>query len=372
MTSLALSLPAGDLAALRFRIQRLAEDRPGTYRMLDASGRILYVGKAKSVRTRVMSYFRAKYPEDKGARILHATSDIRFDYAPSEFAAALSELRLIRKHRPPYNVAMNRSRGWFFLVLTDERAPRLISTRSPDRHQGRVYGPLRSGRRTADSARVLSDLLALRDCRGDAPMHFAEQGELFAAPRRAACPRFEFGTCLAPCAGEVSEPDYRVRVDVAAAFCDGRGIAPVDRVVREMTARAANGDYEGAVRWREKFETLEWLIAATTRARAALDLLTFVYRDPGNHGDARAYVVRSGEVRGGWPDPTTPLERQAFAAAVRDELARPPETPSRIEPDRLHERILVMHWFRTRPDAWRHTSPLERWLEDAHTGNDST
>lgn len=329
--------------------------------MLDASGRILYVGKAKSVRTRLMSYFRARYPDDKAARILHATSDIRFDYTPSEFAASLSELRLIRQHRPPYNVAMNRQRGSVFLVLTDERAPRLVATQSPERYRGRVYGPLPSRGRTADAARVLSDMLRLRDCRGDAPMHFAEQAELFETPRRAACPRFEFGTCLAPCAGEVSEPAYRHHADGAAAFCEGRTIAPVDRVVREMTTRAGNGDFEGALRWRERFESLEWLIAATTRARAALELLTFVYRDPGSHGDDRVYLIRRGEVRGGWPDPNTPLEREAFAAIVAEERTRTPPVTHHVAPEKLHERLLVMHWFRTRPDAWRRTVKLDDW-----------
>ena len=362
MTSLALALPAVDLSALEFRIRRLADKRPGTYRMLDQAGRILYVGKAKCLRTRLMSYFRCKYPDDKGARILHASSDIRFDYAPSEFAACLAELRLIRKHRPPYNVAMNKQRGWVFLVLTDERAARLVATQSPERYTGQVYGPLPSRGRVSNGARVLSDMLALRDCRGDVPMHFAEQGDLFSAPRRAACPRFDFGTCLAPCAGEVSEITYRSQATIAAAFCEGRTIRPIDRIVDEMTSRSAAGDFEAAVRWREKFEALEWLLSATTRARAALELLTFVYRDPGSSGDDRIYLIRRGEVRGGWPDPVTPLEREAFAAQVRDELAKPAVPAARVEADHLHERLLVMHWFRTRPDAWRRTTALDQWI----------
>ena len=162
MRSLALPLPATDLEALRFRVKRLADDRPGTYRMLGADGRVLYVGKAKALRTRLLSYFRAAYPEDKGARILHAASDIRIDPTPSEFAAALAELELIRKHRPPFNVAMNRNRSAGFLVVTDERAPRLVATAAPERHRGRVYGPFPSRARILDASRVLMDLLGIR------------------------------------------------------------------------------------------------------------------------------------------------------------------------------------------------------------------
>ena len=365
MTGLALALPATDLPALRFRIQRLAEERPGTYRMLDAGGRVLYVGKAKALRTRLLSYFRAEYPDDKQARILHAASDIAFDYAPSEFSAALAELKLIRKHRPPFNVAMNRSRRSAFLVLTDEAAPRLVPTATPERHRGRTYGPLPSPMRTALAARVLSDVVGLRDCHADMTMQYAEQGDFFAEPKRAACPRHEFGTCAGPCAGLVSEAGYRERVEIVAGFCEGRALGPVDRIVTQMTARADAADFEGALRWREKFEALEWLLAATTRARAAIDLLSFVYRDPGAHGDDRAFVIRSGEVRACYPDPVSPLEREMFAAVVREESARPVLPMQRVDAERLHERLLVMSWFRTHPEAWRRTSPLADWL----TGN---
>lgn len=361
MASLALSLPAADLEALRFRIRRLADDRPGTYRMLDASGRVLYVGKAKSLRTRLLSYFRAAYPEDKAARILHAASDIRFDPTPGEFAAALAELALIRQHRPPFNVAMNRTRRHGFLVLTDEPAPRLLVTITPERFKGRIYGPLPAPNRLRDAVRVLLDLLALRDCRADMVMHYVEQAELFAEPRRAACPRFDFGNCLGPCAGRVSAGAYHERVEAAAAFCEARAIQPIDRIVRQMTECAGAGDFERALHWRHKFEALEWMVASIARARAASEALTFVYRDPGSRGDARAYLIIRGEVRAAYPDPVTPLEREAFVAVVRDELARPAEPPGRVDAERLHQRLLVTSWFRNRPEAWRRTAPLEAW-----------
>ncbi len=356
--ALALALPATDLAALRFRVQRLAQDRPGCYRMLNAAGRVLYVGKAKQLRTRLLSYFRAKYPDDKQARIIHATSDIAFDYTPSEFAAALTELKWIRRHRPPFNVAMNRGRRRAFLVLTDEPAPRLLATTMPERHRGRIYGPLPSPARSQLAVRFMADLLGLRDCRADMPMHYAEQGDLFATPRRAACPRFDFGTCLGPCAGQVAETAYRLRVEAAAAFCEGQSIHPIDRVVAEMTRRADADDFEGAVRWRERFDMLEWLLAAVTRARAQLDLLSFVYRDPGAQGDDRVYLIRSGEVRATYPDPVTPLEREMFAGVVREECARPLPPPQRVDAAHWHERLLVMSWFRAHPEAWRRTESL--------------
>jgi excinuclease ABC subunit C len=363
VSSLALALPATDLEALRFRVRRLADDRPGTYRMLDASGRVLYVGKAKALRTRLLSYFRASYPEDKAARILHAASDIRFDPSPGEFAASLTELSLIRTHRPPFNVAMNRNKRYGFLVITDEPAPRLLMSTTPERHRGRIYGPLPSPIRLREGVRVLLDLLALRDCRADMTMHYAEQSDLFNEPRRAACPRFDFGSCLGPCAGHVTAASYHERVQLAAAFCEGRSIRPIDRVVAEMTARAESGDFERALFWRTKFEALEWLLGTMARTRAAVEALTFVFRDPGERGDARVYLIIRGEVRASYPDPATPLEREAFAGVVRDHLALGVEPVGRTDPARLHQQLLVMSWFRNRPDAWRQTAPLEHYLD---------
>ncbi len=358
MGTLSLALPATDLEALRFRIRRLAPERPGTYRMLDPAGRVLYVGKAKRLRTRLLSYFRARYPDDKAARILHAASDIRFDPGPSEFAASLAELELIRQHRPPFNVAMNRNRRHSFLIVTDESAPRLLATTSPERHSGRIYGPLRSPARVATAARTLSDVLGLRDCRADMPMHYAEQAELFVTPRRAACPRFDFGTCAGPCAGALTTHAYRQRAELAAAFCESRTVTPIAPVIEAMTVASDRGDFERALHWRTKFEALEWLIAALARSRAAIDALSFIYRDPGERGDARAYLIIRGEVRACYPDPVTPLEREAFDAVMRQELAAPEPAPGRHDPGRLQQRLLVTSWFRTHPDAWRRTTPL--------------
>lgn len=359
---IALPLPANDLDGLRRRVRTMAEQRPGIYRMLDASGRVLYVGKAKLLRARLLSYFHAKYPQDKGARILHAANDVTWEYASSEFAAHLAELREIRKCRPPYNVQMNRARSIVFIGVTEGPAPKISCTKNPARDQVRYYGPLPSPARAALAIRVLNDLLGLRDCSDRMPMAFTEQGDLFDAPRQAACPRYDFGTCSGPCAGLVTELGYRAQVDAAAAFLAGTAIAPVDRIVAGMMSAADRGEFEAAARWRERFEALEWLIAATTRARAALELLTFVYRDPGLHGDDKAYLIRRGAVRACYPWPSTPIEREAFRGVVATEQARPLEPPGPLASGMIDETLLIMSWFRRHPEALRRTSKIEEWM----------
>src|SRR5690606_12859726 len=133
------------------------------------------------------------------------------------------------------------------------------------------------------------------------------------------------------------------------------------RAVAEMGRAAGAEDFELALRWRERYEALEWLLATVARARAARDLLTFVYRDPGAHGDDRAYLVRGGEVRAAFPWPGAPIEAEAFRAVVREELARPMEATGPLPLDRVDEILLVMSWFRRHPEALRRTTPLPEW-----------
>ena len=355
-----LLLPITDLAALRRRVKLLAENRPAVYRMVDPAGRVLYVGKARRLRARLMTYFRATYPDDKAARILHAAHDIHWDYQPSEFAALLGELRQIRKHRPAYNVSMNRTRRMAFVTVSNGPAPRLAVSQRTDL-EVRRYGPIVSPGRAREALRVINDLLGLRDCAEKMPIYFADQGDLFAEPRRAGCMRHDFRLCTGPCAGFVAEWAYANQVAAAVAFLEGRTVQPIDRVVTEMMASSDRGDFAGAVRWRERFEQLEWLFAGLNRARAAIALLTFVYRDTGEFGDERAYLVRQGVVRAMFPWPATPIEREAFRGVVAAELATPEPGAAALPAATVDETLLLLSWFRRHPDALRRTEPLEAW-----------
>jgi len=357
----ALPLASADLGALRERVRLLAENRPAVYRMTDPAGRLLYVGKAKRLRARLMTYFRASFPDDKAARILHAAGDISWEYVHSDFAACLGELRQIRQFRPPFNVAMNRTRRAVFVKILDSPAPKVYQGATIGRQDGRVYGPFRSRARVEEGLRVLNNLLGLRDCEARMPIVFADQGDLFTAATQAACHRHELGHCTGPCAGLVSETEYRRRIEIAAAFLEGRTVQPIDRAIAAMQEAAVAQDFERAAKWRERFEQLEWLLAATARSRAAVDLLTFVYRDPGVFGDDRAYLVRRGTVRACFPYPTTPIERIAFRAVVQEELAREEPAAGPLPLEAIDEILLLTSWFRAHPDALKRTAALEAW-----------
>jgi excinuclease ABC subunit C len=247
------------------------------------------------------------------------------------------------------------------IKISGELAPRMYAGATVARDDARCYGPFRSLSRTLEAVRTLNDLLGLRDCKAEMPAVFAGQGDLFDQPRQAGCMRHEFGFCSGPCAGFVAERDYRRRVETAMAFLEGRTIQPIDRVVQAMQEAAAEARFEVAARWREKFEQLEWLLAATSRARSARDLLTFVYHDPGDFGDDRVYLVRQGVVRASFPYPSTPIEHEAFRAVVAAEAAQPTPPTGPLPIESIDEILLLMSWFRAHPEALRRTSAYGDW-----------
>lgn len=356
-----LALPLADTARMKRRVSALAENRPGIYRMLDGRGRVIYVGKAKRVRARLLSYFRAHYPRDKAARILNAAADLAWEYTPSEFAAHLAELRLITRHRPIFNVQMNRPRRVSFVKISGGDAPKLYAARSAASDEARHYGPYPSANRLREALRVLNDLLGLRDCTVEMPIVYPDQGDLFTDARPAACIRHALGTCTGPCAGLVAASEYRARVETAVAFLEGRAIAPLDRVIAEMQRASAENAFERATRWRDRFEALEWLFAAGNRARATIDALSFVYVDPGAYGDDRAYVIKRATVRASAPAPRTPIEREAFRALVAEHTG-PEPSAGPLPVSAIDETLLLLSWFRRHPTALRHAVPLDRWL----------
>jgi excinuclease ABC subunit C len=354
----ALTLPLADLDRLKRRYVVLAEQRPAVYRMLDATGRVVYVGKAKRLRARLLSYFRDDESDDRHLRILGITDRIEWDYQPSEFAALLGELRQIQRYRPTLNIKLNRSRPVAFVKVSGGPAPKISVGKRSTNADASLYGPFTSSHRLAEAVRVLNDLLGLRDCALDMPVAYAEQSDLFDARRRAACIRHDLGTCTGPCAGLVSEEAYRRRVEIATSFLEGRRIAPLDQVVTEMS-RASDGDqFEIAARWRERFELLEWLLSALTRMRSAIQTLSFIYHDPGTFGDDRSYVIRRARVHASAPTPHTPIEREAFAGLLA-ESGNQEQFNGPLPPEHIDEMLLLLSWFRRHPGALRRTEPLE-------------
>lgn len=358
--------PVTDLDALRELVKAGTQDRPGTYRFLCGEGSVLYVGKSKQLRTRLMSYFRAEWPHDKGARILWRAARIEWEYQPSEFAALLRELRLIKQLRPRYNWMMKRdARHYCFVRMTAGLAPKLTVTRDASGDErGTYFGPYLSASRVTDALRELSDLLGLRDCSNDVRMHFRDQAELpvIATPRAPGCIRHEIGKCLGPCVAAVTESAYTAQLGVARAFLDGSSDGPMKALSARMLAHSEALEFERAGQVRDKLHRLERLRAQFERLRFAVETLTFAYPVTGHDNETRVYLVKRGTVRADLKLPVSRREQLEFAEWSR-RIFHQPDRPTRVIPTHeIDELLLLSSWFQRHPDEFARTLEPEQAL----------
>jgi excinuclease ABC subunit C len=319
----------------------------------------VYVGKSKRIRSRLLSYFRCSFPEEKGARILRDAQRIEWEYVPSDFAALLTELRLIKKFRPRFNVAMKRDgRNYCFIKLTKGPAPKLVVVRGPGQDDSAIYyGPFMGAMGVSDAVRELNDVLGLRDCAVDQKMHFADQPELFdIMPRTPGCIRVEVKKCLGPCVGGCTVQQYDERLALARAFLDGTDDGPIAHLRREMDEASERLEYERAAVLRDKFKRLEALRGQFSRLRFAVETLSFAYTVPGHEGDDRVYLIRRGRVRGESAVPKTPDSARALMTMI-DEVFTPVERDTgQIPTHEIDELLLLSSWFRRFPGELERTS----------------
>ena len=344
--------PEAQLALMRAAVKADAKDRPGVYRMLAADGEIVYVGKSKQLRTRLLSYFRCEFPADKGARIVREADRIEWDYTPSEFAALLEELRLIKRYRPRLNVAMKRdARHFAFIKLTKSAAPKLLVVRGAGADDAQIYyGPFHGAQRVGEAVRELNDALGLRDCRLDQPMHFADQPELFHQyPRTPGCIRHEIRKCLGPCVGGCTTSQYNERVQLVRGFLDGADDGPLRSLREEMVEASERLEFERAGSLRDKLKRLEDLRLQFIKFRFAIETLSFVYTVPGYNGDDRVYLIRRGRVRGEREIPRSDAERRHLLEMVEDVFNPSERDSAQLPSHEVDELLLLSSWFRRFP-----------------------
>jgi excinuclease ABC subunit C len=351
------------LKHLRNQVRADARNLPGTYRMVAEDGEVLYVGKSKQVRTRLLSYFRAKDGE-KALRIVGEAHTLAWTYEPSEFSALLAELTQIKRFRPRFNVQHKRDGRYSFLKLTGGAAPRLYAVRAVSDDAATYFGPFRGGRRIEDAVRELNDVLGLRDCPVATPMRYADQPDLFGFDPAPRCHRAELKLCLAPCAAQCTLAEYHRQVELARAFLDGDADEPLAALNARMLNAAERWDFEYAARLRDRITRLEALRDEFARLREALDTLTFLYRVEGVDGDDRVYLVRRGTVRASLPTPRTPAARRKLARLAAEHFGRPEHDGALVQRHQVDEILLLARWFRARPEERSRTTPPS--LEEAH------
>ncbi|HEX2137636.1 MAG TPA: excinuclease ABC subunit UvrC [Microvirga sp.] len=219
---------------------------PGVYRMLDAKGDVLYVGKAKSLKNRVGSYARGQVHSNRIARTIAETASMEFVTTATETEALLLEANLIKQLKPRYNVLMRDDKSLPYILLTgDHPAPQIVKHRGARKRKGDYYGPFASVWAVNRTINALQRAFLLRSC-----------NDSFYENRTRPCLLYQIKRCSGPCTGEISLADYAELAAEARAFLAGRSNAVKERITAEMQAAAENLEFERAARYRDRLSAL--------------------------------------------------------------------------------------------------------------------
>ena len=244
---------AGDVCgpALIQTYAKTLPDAPGVYRMLDAKGNVLYVGKAKSLRKRVISYVKAGGHADRIARMIAETAEMLFVTTASETEALLLESNLIKRLKPRYNVSFRDDKSFPNILLReDHRFPQLLKHRGAKTTKGVYFGPFASAGAVTRTLSALQRAFLLRSC----------SDSVFESRTRP-CLLFQIKRCSAPCTQRIDENDYHTLVQEAAAFLSGKNTAIQARLAGEMNTASEALDFERAARLRDRLRAMSHIQA---------------------------------------------------------------------------------------------------------------
>ncbi len=227
-------------------------DRPGVYLMRDAAGEVIYVGKAKSLKKRVSSYFRHdSFASPRLRKLVQSIEDISVIRTESEVEALILEAKLIRKYSPFFNVDLKMSDRYPYIKITRELFPRIVVTRQRGKDDALYFGPYVSAGDVRSLLRLIERYFPLRICARDIDASTPE--------KRQAMPPLLPWECLGPCAGLVTPADYRERVDDVILLLQGQSSEVVERLRKRMDRAAKSLAFEEAARLRDTIRAI-WRI----------------------------------------------------------------------------------------------------------------
>ncbi|HXE68075.1 MAG TPA: excinuclease ABC subunit UvrC [Hyphomicrobiaceae bacterium] len=223
---------------------------PGVYRMIDAAGTVIYVGKARNLKARVTNYARAGNHPARTMRMIAATAAMEFVTVRTEAEALLLEANLIKRFRPRYNVLLRDDKSFpYILIATDHRAPQILKHRGARNRKGEYFGPFASAGAVNRTINMLERAFLLRSC-SDAVFE----------SRTRPCLLYQIKRCSAPCTGLIGLEDYNGLVEEARRFLRGESENARQMYQRLMEEASANLDFERAAAYRNRL----WALAHVT------------------------------------------------------------------------------------------------------------
>jgi excinuclease ABC subunit C len=219
---------------------------PGVYRMFDAAGDVLYIGKAKNLKKRVGQYAAGRAHTNAVARMISETSQMEFVTTGTETEALLLESNLIKQLRPRYNVLLRDDKSFPYILLTgDHAAPQITKHRGSRQRKGDYFGPFASAWAVKRTIDALQKAFLLRSC-----------SDSYYANRTRPCLLFQIKRCAAPCTGEISVEDYGRLAQEAKSFLSGRASGVKQELARRMQDAAEVMEFETAARYRDRLAAL--------------------------------------------------------------------------------------------------------------------
>jgi excinuclease ABC subunit C len=277
-------LAAGRAALVRHA--RLAPSAPGVYRMLDAAGEVLYVGKAKNIKKRITSYTRPTGHDTRIERVIAATSTVEFVTTATETEALLLEANLIKRLRPRFNVLLRDDKSFPYILITaDHWAPQILKHRGARTRQGSYFGPFASVWAVNRTITALQRAFLLRSC-----------SDGFFESRTRPCLLHQIKRCSAPCTHEIDFAEYAELVREANAFLSGKSQAVRDELAAEMEKASTALDFERAAIYRDRLAALSAVQSSQgINPRGTEEADVFAIHQDGGFSCVEVFFFRTGQ-----------------------------------------------------------------------------
>jgi excinuclease ABC subunit C len=265
---------------------------PGVYRMLDAQGEVMYVGKARNLKARVTNYTRPETLEIRLQRMIAATVSMEFVRTETESEALLLEANMIKRLKPRFNVLLRDDKSFpYILIATDHEAPELTKHRGTRRRQGHYFGPFASATAVGRTIASLQKAFLLRNC-----------SDSFYAARTRPCLQFQIKRCAAPCTREISLEGYAELVEDARLFLSGKSQGVRDHLQRDMNAAAEQLDFERAALIRDRLSALALIQSqGDATARSVEEADVFAIHHEGGQFCVQVFFFRAFQNWGNYP-----------------------------------------------------------------------
>lgn len=328
------NLEAG-VRAIRETVKTL-KPVPGVYRMLDARGDVLYVGKARALKNRVANYTQVQALSSRLQRMVSQCRAMEIITTNSEAEALLLEAQLVKRFRPPFNVLLRDDKSFPFILLRSEHDfPRIMKHRGARRAKGNYYGPFASAGSVNTTINALQKLFLLRSCT-----------DSFFSRRDRPCLLYQIKRCSAPCVGRIDKTDYGALVDQAKDFLSGKSGQVQQDLERQMASAAEQLDFETAAILRDRLRAATFIQGSQAiNAQGVGDADVFALAAKGGQVGVQAFFIRGGQNwghRAFFPSHTREVdEAEVLSDVILQFYEEVPPPPTVLVDRELPERELI-------------------------------